>query len=118
MLIPCDLRDIGYADGLAKAARDALGGFHIVVNKVGVITRGIINETTDDDLARAMAINFYAPFGICRAAILILEASGGGAIVKTSSCWGIHPGLAHDLYCASKAAVASRTQGAARDHAN
>ena len=118
VLIPGDLRDIGYADGLAKAAHDALGGLDIVVNNAGVITRGVITEMTDDNLARTMAINFDAPFRICRAAIPILEASGGGAIVNISSCWGIHPGPAHPLYCASKAAVASLTQCLARDHAH
>ena len=106
VLIPGDLRDIDYADGLAKAAHDALGGLDIVVNNAGIITRGAITETTDDNLARTMAINFDAPFRICRAAIPLLEASGGGAIVNTSSCWGVHPGPAHPLYCASKAAVA------------
>ena len=118
VLIPGDLRDTGYADGLAKAAHDALGGLDIVVNNAGIITRGAITETTDDDLARTMAINFDAPFRICRAAIPLLEASGGGAIVNTSSCWGVHPGPAHPLYCASKAAVASLTQCLARDHAH
>ena len=95
MLIPGDLRDTGYADELAKEAHDALGGLDIVVNNAGIITRGAITETTDDDLARTMAINFDAPFRICRAAIPLLEASGGGAIVNTSSCWGVHPGPAH-----------------------
>ena len=110
--------DTGYADGLAKAAHNALGGLDIVVNNAGIITRGAITETTDDDLARTMAINFDAPFRICRAAVPILEASGGGVIVNTSSCWGIRPGPAHPLYCASKAAVASLTKCLARDHAH
>ena len=35
-LIPGDLRDTGYADGLAKAAHDALGGLDIVVNNAGI----------------------------------------------------------------------------------
>ena len=97
VLIPGDLRDIRYADSLAKAAHDALDGFDIVVNNAGVTTRGVITETTDDELARTMAINFDAPFRIFRAAIPIFEASGGGAIVNISSCWGVHPGLAHPL---------------------
>ena len=88
VLIPGDLRDTGYADGLPKAAHDALGGLDIVVNNAGIITRGAITETTDDDLSRTMAINFDAPFRICRAAIPLLEANGDGAIVNTSSCWG------------------------------
>ena len=80
------MRDTGYADGLAKVEHNALGGLDIVVNNAGIITRGAITDTTDDDLASTMAINFNAPFRICRAAVPILETSGGGAIVNTSSC--------------------------------
>ena len=82
-LIPGDFRDTGYTDGLAKAAHDALGGLDIVVNNASIITRGATTETTVDDLSGTMAINFDAPFRICRAAIPILEVSGGGAIVNT-----------------------------------
>ena len=86
VLITCDLRDIGYADDLAKAAHDALNGLDILVNNAGVITHGVITETTDDELSRTIAINFDASFRICRVAIPIFEASGGGAIANISSC--------------------------------
>ena len=38
--------------------------------------------------------------------------------MNTSYCCGVHPGPAHPLYCASKAAVASLNQCLARDHAH
>jgi len=117
-LLPGNLLDTSYVEGLAAAAREALGGLDIVVNNAGIITRGVITAATDDDLSRSMAVNFEAPFRICRAAIPILEAGGGGVIVNMSSCWGVHPGPAHPIYNASKAAVASLTQCLARDHAH
>ena len=117
-LLPGNLLDKDYTEGLAEAAHDALGGLDIIINNAGIITRGIITEATDEDLARSMAINFEAPFRICRAAIPLLEANGGGAIVNTSSCWGVYPGPAHPIYVATKAAVASLTQCLARDHAH
>ena len=49
---------------------------------------------------------------------LILAAGGGGAIVNTASCWGVHPGPDHAVYCMTKAALASLTQCMARDHAH
>ena len=65
-----------------------------------------------------MGVNVEAPFRICRAAIPIMAARGGGAIVNTSSCWGLRPGPDHPLYVMSKAAIASLTQCLGRDHAH
>ena len=45
LLIPGDLRDTGYADGLAKAAHDALGGLDIVVNNASAISLTGTQET-------------------------------------------------------------------------
>ena len=113
-----DLMDPGVCDNLPTAAADLMGGLDIVVNNAGIITRGVITDATDDDFARSMAINVEAPFRICRAAIPILAAQGGGAIVNTSSCWGVHPGPKHPVYVMSKAAVASMTQCLGMDHAH
>ena len=76
-----------------------------------------ITQTTDEDYALTMAVNVEAPFRLCRAAIPIMAEAGGGAIVNTASCWGVHPGPNHPLYIMSKAALASLTQCLGRDHA-
>lgn len=112
-----DLRDPAFCDALPTKATRLMGGLDIIVNNAGIITRGKITETSDNDYARTMAINVEAPFRICRAAIPILREAGGGAIVNIASCWGIHPGPNHPLYVMSKAAVASLTQSLAIDHA-
>lgn len=117
--LPGDLLDPGYADGLAQAARDALGRLDIVVNNAGVITRGAVTDTSDADWTLSMGVNVEAPFRICRAAIPLMAAQGGGAIVNTSSCWGGKaPGPNHALYCMTKAAIASLTQCMGMDHAH
>ena len=113
-----ELTDPEFCDGLAAHAAEALGGLDIVVNNAGIITRGAITEASDDDFARSMAVNVEAPFRICRAAIAIMGDAGGGAIVNVASCWGVHPGPNHPVYCMSKAAIASLTQCIGRDHAH
>lgn len=117
-LLPGDLLDAAHADGLAEAARSALGGLDIVVNNAGVITRGPVTETSDADWALSLGVNVEASFRICRAAIPILAAAGGGAIVNTASCWGLRPGPNHAVYCMTKAALASLTQCMGMDHAH
>jgi len=115
---PGDLTDHAYADSLAKAAYDAMGGLDILVNNAGVITRGDVTQTSDADFALSLAVNVEAPFRLCRAAIPLMAAAGGGAIVNTASCWGVHPGPNHPVYCMTKAAIASLTQCMGRDHAH
>lgn len=116
--LPGDLLDAAYADGLAGAARAALGGLDIVVNNAGVITRGAVTETSDADWSLSLGVNVEAPFRICRAAIPILAEGGGGAIVNVASCWGLRPGPKHAVYCMTKAAIASLTQCMGVDHAH
>ncbi|MTI09740.1 SDR family NAD(P)-dependent oxidoreductase [Curvivirga aplysinae] len=113
-----NLLEKDYADNLPKQAVDALGGLDIVINNAGVITRGSVTETSDDDWNLSLGVNVEAPFRICRAAIPIMAETGGGAIVNTASCWGVHPGPNHAVYCMTKAAIASLTQCMGHDHAH
>ncbi len=113
-----DLTDPAVCDRLPLAAAEALGGLTILCNNAGVITRGAVTEASDADLAVTLAVNVEAPIRLCRAAIPIMAAAGGGSIVNTSSCWGLRPGPNHPLYCMSKAAIATLTQCLGRDHAH
>lgn len=112
-----NLLEASYADGLPAAASAALGGLDIIVNNAGVITRGCVTETTDADWDLSVGVNVQAPFRICRAAIPLLAAQGGGAIVNVASCWGLRPGPQHAVYCMTKAAIASLSQCMGMDHA-
>lgn len=113
-----DLLDGAFCDALPAQAAEQMGGLDILINNAGIITRGKITKATDEDLRRSMGINVEAPFRLCRAAIPIMARAGGGAIVNTSSCWGVHPGPDHPVYIMSKAAIASLTQCLGRDHAH
>lgn len=116
--IPGDLLDGAYCDSLPKAAADALGRLDIICNNAGVITRGDVVNTSDADWDMSVGVNANAPFRICRAAIPIMAAQGGGAIVNTASCWGLRPSPGHAVYCMTKAAIASLTQCMGVDHAH
>ena len=113
-----NLMDAGFCDALPAQAMAKMGGLDILINNAGIITRGDITQASDADLQRTMAINVEAPFRLCRAAIPLMADKGGGAIVNTSSCWGVHPGPNHPVYVMSKAAIASLTQCLGMDHAH
>lgn len=116
--LPGNLLDPAYADGLPRAAFEALGSLDIVINNAGVITRGSVADTTDADWDLSVGVNVAAPFRVCRAAIPIMAEQGGGAIVNVASCWGVRPGPGHAVYCMTKAAIASLTQCMGMDHAH
>lgn len=113
-----DLTDASFCDSLAQKASEQMGGLDILINNAGLMRRGLITDATDEDFQLSMAVNVEAPFRLCRAAIPIMAEAGGGAIVNTSSCWGIHPGPGHPIYIMTKAAIASLTQCLGRDHAH
>ena len=114
-----DLLDPDYTDNLAQVAYEALGGLDIIINNAGVITRGPVTDTSDADWKLSVGVNVEAPFRICRAAIPLMAASGGGVIVNVSSCWGGKAaGPNHALYCMTKAALASLTEAMGLDHAH
>lgn len=111
-----DLTDAGFCDALPAQVVDLAGRLDILVNNAGIIRRGVITDATDEDYALTMAVNVEAPYRLCRAAIPLMGQ--GGAIVNTSSCWGLRPGPGHPAYVMSKAAIASLTQCLGRDHAH
>lgn len=113
-----DLMEGAFCDALPAQAAERMGGLDILINNAGIITRGKITDASDEDFRRSMGINVEAPFRLCRAAIPIMANAGGGAIVNTSSCWGVHPGPDHPVYIMSKAAIASLTQCLGHDHAH
>ena len=112
-----DLRRKSDCEALISEAVKQLGGVDILINNAGIIPRGTILETTDDMWFSALDVNLTAVFFLCRAAIPQMQQAGGGAIVNTSSTWGLYPGPGHVAYCTSKAALAALTKNLARDHA-
>jgi len=118
MAFPGDLLDQNYCDSLANEVQKKLGSIDILINNAGLMRRGDITQTSDEDYDLSMKINVEAPFRLIRAAIPLMAKAGGGSIVNVSSCWGINPGPNHLIYCTTKAALAAMTKCLGRDHAH
>lgn len=113
-----DLLNADFCNTLPRRVAKQFGKIDILCNNAGVITRGDITSASDADFDLSFGVNVKAPFQLCRATIPIMASQGGGAIINTSSCWGLRPGPNHPIYIASKAALASLTQCLGRDHAH
>jgi len=118
MAFPGDLLDQNYCDSLANEVQKKLGSIDILINNAGLMRRGDITQTSDEDYDLSMKINVEAPFRLIRAVIPLMAEAGGGSIVNVSSCWGINPGPNHLIYCTTKAALAAMTKCLGRDHAH
>jgi 3-oxoacyl-[acyl-carrier protein] reductase len=112
-----DLADPRNAGKLVADAAAALGGLDVLINNAGhVLGRTPIAETSDERFHAIMDLNFTSLFIACRAAIPLMRAGGGGAIVNTSSVAariGGGPGAA--IYGAAKAAVSNFSRGLAKE---
>ena len=95
-----------------------LGGLDGVVNCAGIYATGKrLEDLSDDDWDRTIAINLTAIFRVCRATLPHLRAAGGGSVVNIAS---VHaeatvPGV--PAYAASKGAVVALSRQMALDYA-
>jgi 3-oxoacyl-[acyl-carrier protein] reductase len=104
-----DLTASGAADEVVQICQRDLGTPDILINNAGIGNAKGLLQTTDEDLARYIAINLTAPFALCRAAIAPMRGRGG-AIVNMASIFGI-VGVANSAaYGVTKAAIVGMTR--------
>jgi meso-butanediol dehydrogenase / (S,S)-butanediol dehydrogenase / diacetyl reductase len=117
--VQADVADPEQAGAAVAAAGERLGGLTGVVNVAGIGGyTGDIGQTSLADWARTLAVNLSGTFHVCRAALPLLRASGGGRIVTVSSQYGLVGGAGSPAYSAAKAGVIGLTRAMAVDHAN
>ncbi len=94
------------------------GKLDILVNNAGVLSRGTLEDTTEEEWDRVMDINAKGVFLGTKTAIPEMRKVGGGSIVNTSSISGLigQPG-SRPVYNASKGAERIFTKSAAIQYA-
>jgi NAD(P)-dependent dehydrogenase (short-subunit alcohol dehydrogenase family) len=116
--VEADVADPEQVKAAVAAAGERLGGLTAVVNVAGIGGyTGDIGQTGLAEWARTLAVNLSGTFHVCRAALPLLRASGGGRIVTVSSQYGLVGGAGSPAYSAAKAGVIGLTRAMAVDHA-
>jgi NAD(P)-dependent dehydrogenase (short-subunit alcohol dehydrogenase family) len=102
----------------AALAERAWGRIDVLVNNAGISPSFRRAEEVDpDDWQRVLDVNLTGAFRCCRAAIPLLEAAGGGAMVNVSS---VHGSAGHErlsAYAASKGGLELLTRSLALETA-
>jgi meso-butanediol dehydrogenase / (S,S)-butanediol dehydrogenase / diacetyl reductase len=103
-------------DELVADTIEEFGAINSLINCAGIIVRGNVSDTSDDDWRETMSINLDVPFFLSRAALPHL-ISAAGSIVNIASDWGMSGGERAAAYCASKGGIVLLTRAMAKDHA-
>ncbi|MFG2828275.1 oxidoreductase [Streptomyces sp. NPDC048434] len=116
--VPVDLSAPDGADRLVGAAADQHGGIDVLVNNLGVTRpRSGFLEVGDDEWQRVFDLTFFSAVRASRAAMPLLLADGGGAVVNVSSVNARLPFPMVVDYSAAKAALSNLTKALSEEFA-
>jgi NAD(P)-dependent dehydrogenase (short-subunit alcohol dehydrogenase family) len=116
--VQADVADPEQVAAAVAVAGERLGGLTAVVSAAGIGGyTGDIGQTSLAEWDRTLAVNLSGSFLVCRAALPLLRASGGGRIVTVSSQYGLVGGAGSPAYSAAKAGLIGLTRAMAVDHA-
>jgi NAD(P)-dependent dehydrogenase (short-subunit alcohol dehydrogenase family) len=111
-----DVADAESVRALIARAVDEWGGLDVLVNNAGIGVAATVDETSDEDWGRIMAVSLTGVFHGMRAAVPVMRAQGAGSIVNISSVAALVGVAGRAAYCAAKGGVMALTRAAAVDH--
>ena len=114
-VLAADLGAAEAAEGLAKAAEDAMGGVDILVNNAGVTADALVLRMKDEDWRKVIDLNLTSGFRIVRALLRGMLRRRHGRIVGVASVVGVmgNPGQAN--YAAAKAGMIGMSKALAQE---
>ena len=95
---------------------DAFGRLDVLFNNAGVYVAGDVTECTEEEWDLQVDVSLKGTYLMCREAVPVMVAQGGGSIVNNSSGWGLVGGERAVAYCAAKGGVVVMTKAMAMDH--
>jgi 3-oxoacyl-[acyl-carrier protein] reductase len=114
--LQADLSEVRAPTELVRKAADALGGLDILVNNAAVFPTGPLDDVTEEQIDRTLAVNVRAMMVTTREFARLPRAEGRcGRIINISSIAGSVPSGGSSVYSASKAAINSFTRSMAME---
>jgi len=102
-----DLTDRAQLDALARATAAECD---VLVNNAGAAPSATLEKTDNVTWDSTQALNVFAPFALCRAALPEMTRRGFGRVVNLASTAALHGYAYTAAYCASKHALLGLTR--------
>jgi NAD(P)-dependent dehydrogenase (short-subunit alcohol dehydrogenase family) len=103
--IHCNVTKEQEVQRMIQNAAEFGGRIDLLFNNAGAGFGGSFDQQTNDDWARAFALNFYGALYGIRAVLPIMRKQGSGHIVNTISDVALAPMAYQTMYSATKAAL-------------
>jgi 3-oxoacyl-[acyl-carrier protein] reductase len=112
--LTADVTDSTAVSATVQTARDAWGQIDIIVNNAGVThLPAPLEEVSEEDFDRVVAVNMKAIYLTSRAIVPVMKAQGAGAILNIASTAGVSPRPRLNWYNASKGWLITATKAMA-----
>lgn len=108
-------READWRAAIAETER-RFGRLNVLVNNAGILIRKGIEDTTEEEWDRIMAVNVKGVFLGTKCAIPAMRRAGGGSIINISSTAGLVGSPTSAAYTATKGAVRLFTKATAVQH--
>jgi len=109
--IAADVSDSAQVSAMFKRLDAEFGGIDILVNNAGIAIRGGVDDLSEADFERTIAVNLKSVFLCSQAALPHMRAQAWGRIVNISSGAARGAGGVSPIYNASKAGMEGLTRG-------
>jgi NAD(P)-dependent dehydrogenase (short-subunit alcohol dehydrogenase family) len=119
LFIETDVTDAGSVKASLDRVDAEFGGLDILYNNAGGATPadGPVTETADEEFWRAISLDLFGTFLVCKHGIPKLIARGGGVVINTTSNVALKALPGRDCYTAAKGGVAAITRSMAAQYA-
>ncbi len=114
LAVPADITSAAQVSRAVDLAVAHFGSITTLVNAVGLLRQGLVDEMLESDWDDLMAVNVKGVFLACKYAVPALKVAGG-SITNLSSVSAFVGSTGSFAYSASKGAVLSLTYGLAQE---